>query len=89
MAILGELDRAKLLTTDGPTVHAATLDDALNRWDVVRTSSDKVRNFYRAAPGGVPTQEAFSQDRRFDEVDVDRETGVIRNAAHAYSKDGG
>ncbi|MHC2335657.1 dihydroxy-acid dehydratase [Bradyrhizobium sp. USDA 4454] len=89
MAILGELDRAKLLTTDGPTVHAATLDDALNRWDVVRTSSDKVRNFYRAAPGGVPTQEAFSQDRRFDEVDLDRETGVIRDAAHAYSKDGG
>ncbi|MGX1108719.1 MULTISPECIES: dihydroxy-acid dehydratase [Bradyrhizobium] len=89
MAILGELDRAKLLTTDGPTVHAATLDDALNRWDVVRTSSDKVRNFYRAAPGGVPTQEAFSQDRRFDEVDLDREKGVIRNAEHAYSKDGG
>ncbi|MGY4478193.1 dihydroxy-acid dehydratase [Bradyrhizobium sp. USDA 3364] len=89
MAILGELDRARLLTTDGPTVHAATLDDALNRWDVVRTTSDKVRNFYRAAPGGVPTQEAFSQDRRFDEVDLDRETGVIRDAAHAYSKDGG
>ncbi|WP_050423992.1 dihydroxy-acid dehydratase [Bradyrhizobium tropiciagri] len=89
MAILGELDRARLLTTNGPTVHAATLDDALNRWDVVRTTSDKVRNFYRAAPGGVPTQEAFSQDRRFDEVDLDREKGVIRGAAHAYSKDGG
>ncbi|MCC8952939.1 dihydroxy-acid dehydratase [Bradyrhizobium sp. Pear77] len=89
MAILGELDRARLLTTDGPTVHAATLNDALNRWDVVRTTSDKVRNFYCAAPGNVPTQEAFSQDRRFDEVDLDRETGVIRNAEHAYSKDGG
>ncbi|VIO77930.1 Dihydroxy-acid dehydratase [Bradyrhizobium ivorense] len=89
MAILGELDRAKLLTTDGPTVHSATLDDALNRWDVVRTTSDKVRGFYRAAPGGVPTQEAFSQDRRFDEVDLDRAKGCIRDAAHAYSKDGG
>ncbi|WP_431016971.1 dihydroxy-acid dehydratase [Bradyrhizobium pachyrhizi] len=89
MAILGELDRAKLLTTDGPTVHAATLDDALNRWDVVRTTSDKVRNFYCAAPGGVPTQEAFSQDRRFDEVDLDRAKGCIRDAAHAYSRDGG
>ena len=89
MAILGELDRAKLLTTDGPTVHAATLDDALNRWDVVRTTSDKVRNFYCAAPGNVPTQEAFSQNSRFDEVDADRENGVIRDAAHAYSKDGG
>ncbi|WP_342722937.1 dihydroxy-acid dehydratase [Bradyrhizobium sp. B097] len=89
MAILGELDRARLLTTDGPMVHAETLTDALNRWDVVRTTSDKVRNFYCAAPGNVPTQEAFSQDRRFDEVDLDRESGVIRNAEHAYSKDGG
>ncbi|MFB9262472.1 dihydroxy-acid dehydratase [Bradyrhizobium erythrophlei] len=89
MAILGELDRAKLITTDGPTVHSATLDEALNRWDVVRTTSEKVRNFYRAAPGGVPTQEAFSQDRRFDDVDLDRAKGCIRDAAHAYSKDGG
>ncbi|WGR92742.1 dihydroxy-acid dehydratase [Bradyrhizobium sp. ISRA443] len=89
MAILGELDRAKLIATDGPTVHSPTLDEALNRWDVVRTTSDKVRSFYRAAPGGVPTQEAFSQYRRFDEVDLDRVKGCIRNAAHAYSKDGG
>ncbi|KWV58593.1 dihydroxy-acid dehydratase [Bradyrhizobium macuxiense] len=89
MAILGELDRARLITTDGPTVHSPTLGEALNRWDVVRTTSEKVRTFYCAAPGGVPTQEAFSQDRRFDEVDLDREKGVIRNAAHAYSKDGG
>src|SRR4051812_42759307 len=89
MAILGELDRAGLITTNLPTVHTATLSDALDRWDIVRTSSEKVRNFYKAAPGGVPTQVAFSQDRRFDEVDLDREKGVIRNAAHAYSRDGG
>jgi dihydroxy-acid dehydratase len=61
MAILGELDRAKLITTDLPTVHSATLADALDRWDVVRTQSEKVRQFYMAAPGGVPTQVAFSQ----------------------------
>jgi len=89
MAILGELDRAGLITTNLPTVHATTLSDALDRWDIVRTNSEKVRNFYKAAPGGVPTQVAFSQDRRFDDVDLDREKGVIRNAAHAYSKDGG
>src|SRR4051812_28611159 len=89
MGILGELDRAGLITTDLPMVHATTLSDALDRWDIVRTSSEKVRNFYKAAPGGVPTQVAFSQDRRFDEVDLDREKGVIRNAAHAYSRDGG
>ena len=89
MAILGELDRAKLITTDLPTVHSTTLADALDRWDIVRTQSEKVRHFYMAAPGGVPTQVAFSQNERFDELDLDRDTGCVRNAAHAYSKDGG
>ncbi|MFX5922258.1 dihydroxy-acid dehydratase, partial [Acinetobacter baumannii] len=84
MGILGELDRAGLITTDLPMVHSATMADALERWDIARTSSEKVRNFYRAAPGGVPTQVAFSQDRRFDDVDLDREKGVIRDIAHAY-----
>jgi len=89
MAILGELDRAKLITTELPTVHSATLADALDRWDIARTQSEKVRHFYMAAPGGVPTQVAFSQNERFDELDLDRATGCIRDAAHAYSKDGG
>jgi dihydroxy-acid dehydratase len=89
MAILGELDRAKLITTDLPTVHSATLADALDRWDIARTQSEKVRHFYMAAPGGVPTQVAFSQNERFDELDLDRATGCVRDAAHAYSKDGG
>jgi dihydroxy-acid dehydratase len=89
MAILGELDRAGLLHTDLPTVHSATMGDALDRWDIVRTSSEGVRDFYRAAPGGVPTMVAFSQSERYDEVDADRAAGVIRNAAHAFSKDGG
>jgi dihydroxy-acid dehydratase len=89
MAILGELDRAKLITTELPTVHSATLADALDRWDIARTQSEKVRHFYMAAPGGVPTQVAFSQNERFDELDLDRAAGCIRDAAHAYSKDGG
>ena len=89
MAILGELDRAGLIHSNLPTVHAATMGDALDRWDVVRTSSEGVRDFYRAAPGGVPTMEAFSQSERYDDVDLDRATGVIRNAEHAFSKDGG
>ncbi|KYO52380.1 dihydroxy-acid dehydratase (plasmid) [Tistrella mobilis] len=89
MAILGELDRAGLLDTSVPTVHAETLGHALDRWDVKRTNAASVHDFYRAAPGGVPTQTAFSQDRRFDAVDLDRETGVIRDIDHAYSRDGG
>ncbi len=89
MAILGELDRAGLVHTDVPTVHAETLGAALDRWDVQRKPSEDVSAFYRAAPGGVPTQEAFSQERRFRELDQDRAGGAIRSAAHAFSRDGG
>jgi dihydroxy-acid dehydratase len=89
MAILGELDRAGLIDASVATVHAETMGHALDRWDVRRTESKSVHDFYRAAPGGVPTQVAFSQARRYEEIDLDRETGVIRDAAHAFSKDGG
>ncbi|OYW49779.1 MAG: dihydroxy-acid dehydratase [Novosphingobium sp. 28-62-57] len=88
-AILGELDRAGLIHTHLPTVHSRTLAEALDRWDIVRTKSPSVQEFFRAAPGGVPTQVAFSQDRRWKELDLDRENGVIRSAEHAFSKDGG
>jgi dihydroxy-acid dehydratase len=89
MAILGELARGGLIHTDLPTVHAPTMADAIARWDIATTTSETARSFYSAAPGGVPTQVAFSQDRRYESLDTDRETGVIRNVAHAYSKDGG
>jgi len=88
MALLGELDRAGLLKSDLPTVHSKTMADALDRWDIARDPSEKVLTFYGAAPGGVPTQTAFSQNRRW-EPDCDRENGVIRSAEHAFSKDGG
>ncbi|MBV8654321.1 MAG: dihydroxy-acid dehydratase, partial [Alphaproteobacteria bacterium] len=90
MAILGELDRAGLLDTSVKMVHAESLAAALDTWDVRRGSAgEAVRHFYSAAPGGVPTQIAFSQERRYPALDLDREKGVIRDAAHAYSKDGG
>jgi dihydroxy-acid dehydratase len=89
MGILGELDRAGLLDTSVPTVHAETMKTALDRWDVRRTNSHAVHDFFRAAPGGVPTQTAFSQESRYDSVDTDRASGVIRDAEHAFSKDGG
>ncbi|WP_257165335.1 dihydroxy-acid dehydratase [Bradyrhizobium sp. SRS-191] len=89
MGILGELARAGLLHTELPSVHSASLASALERWDIRQTSSESVKNFYMAAPGGVPTQVAFSQDRRYQELDLDREKGCIRDMEHAYSKDGG
>ena len=89
MAIMGELDRAGLIHAELPSVHSASLSAALERWDIKRTQSESVRHFYRAAPGNVPTQTAFSQDRRFEELDTDRATGCIRDAEHAFSRDGG
>ena len=89
MAILGELDRAGLLNRGLPMVHSKSLEDALSRWDIKQTKSESVRKFFMAAPGNVPTQVAFSQERRFEELDTDRATGCVRDAEHAYSKDGG
>jgi dihydroxy-acid dehydratase len=89
MAILGELEAGGLIDTSQPTVHAVTLRHALDDWDVRRTNREDVLNFYRAGPGGVPTQVAFSQSARWEELDVDRKGGVIRDVEHAFSKDGG
>ena len=89
MAILGELDRAGLLDTSVKSIHSADLKAALERWDVKQTTANSVHEFYAAAPGGVPTQTAFSQSQRYASVDLDRENGVIRSADHAFSKDGG
>ncbi|MBR7650820.1 dihydroxy-acid dehydratase [Brucella oryzae] len=89
MGILGQLEKAGLINTDLPTVHSESMGKALDHWDVTRSNSEMVHKFYRAAPGGVPTQVAFSQERRFDSVDSDREKGVIRSKEHAFSQDGG
>ncbi len=89
MAILGELDRAGLLNTALPTVHSPTLADALAEWDIAAEPSKAARDLFLAAPGGVPTQTAFSQSRRWASLDTDRECGVIRSAEHAFSQDGG
>jgi dihydroxy-acid dehydratase len=87
--ILGELDRAGLIDSKVATVHSESLTSALERCDVRRTTSSAVKDFYRAAPGGVPTIVPFSQERRFDDLDEDRSNGVVRDAAHAFSTDGG
>ena len=88
-AILGQLDRAGLINRKEPTVHAATMGDAIDKWDISRTNSESVRNFYMAAPGGVRTTQAFSQSNRWAELDTDRTNGVIRSPEHPFSKDGG
>jgi dihydroxy-acid dehydratase len=88
MRILGELERGGLIHTDIPTVHSATMGEALEKWDIARTTDEDVKTFYSAAPGNVPTQQAFSQSKRWD-LDLDKVNGCIHDIEHAYSKDGG
>jgi dihydroxy-acid dehydratase len=89
LGIMAELDRAGLIHRDRPTVHSVTIGAALDKWDVTKSGDKSVEHFFRAAPGGVRTTEAFSQDNRYDALDVDRQKGVIRDKAHAFSQDGG
>ncbi len=88
MGILAELDRGGLLDRTCPTVHSATLGEALAQWDVMQ-GREAATTLYAAAPGGVRTTQAFSQSRRYDSLDTDRAHGVIRDMAHAFSADGG
>ena len=89
VSILGELARAGLLDTSLPTVHSPTMGEAIEKYDIKRSDDQAVHQLFRAAPGGVPTQVAFSQAERYDENDLDRSNGCIRDREHAYSQDGG
>jgi dihydroxy-acid dehydratase len=89
MGILGELDRAGLLHRQAAMVHASSLADALAKWDVRRSSNPAVKDFYLAAPGGVRTTVAFSQNCRYESLDLDRSAGAVRDLEHAFSTDGG
>lgn len=89
MAILGQLERGGLIHRDTPTVHAATLGEAIDQWDISRSTDEAVHRFYSAAPGGVPTQTAFSQSQRWESLDLDRKDGIIRSVEAPFSADGG
>ena len=89
LGILSELDRAGLIHREARTVHSESLGAAMERWDIKRDPSPATAEFFRAAPGGVPTQVAFSQASRYEDLDEDRATGVIRDLDHAFSTDGG
>ncbi|NKB75515.1 MAG: dihydroxy-acid dehydratase [Gammaproteobacteria bacterium] len=89
MSILGELSRAGLINLEALSVHSANMAESIEKWDIGSTEDPAKTDFFRAAPGGVPTQIAFSQSKRYKTLDLDRENGCIRNLAHAYSLDGG
>ncbi|EHD13097.1 dihydroxy-acid dehydratase [Commensalibacter intestini A911] len=88
-SILAELAKGNLIDTTVKTIHSDTLGDAIHHWDVTISKEESVLRFFKAAPGGIPTQQAFSQDKRWDSLDTDRKDGCIRSIEHAYSQDGG
>lgn len=89
MALLGELHRADLINSNAKTVHATSIEQSITLWDIRLGNDQKRKDFFRSAPGGVPTQVAFSQSKLYKSLDLDRETGCIRDLKHAYSTDGG
>ncbi len=89
MSILGELEKAGLLNSEVPTIHSETISTAIEQWDITRNEDQKVHEFFRAGPAGIPTQTAFSQSTRWDSLDDDRQKGCIRSLENAYSQEGG
>lgn len=89
IGILAELDRMGLIHRECYTVHAKTIGEAIDSNDVMKDPTEAVKNRYLAGPGRKFNITAFSQDFHYDSLDLDRANGAIRDAAHAYSKDGG
>lgn len=91
MAILAELDRAGMLDNSVSRVEGETLAEILAQWDIVRDScGDEARNLYLSAPAQSGRNLLMgSQQALYEEADLDREEGCIRDVAHAYSQDGG
>ena len=91
MAILGELDRAGLIDATVRRVDAPSLRNVLDGYDVSRpTVTEEARKLYMSAPGARGRNlELASQETYYPELDLDRESGCIRDMDHCYSKDGG
>lgn len=89
LGILAELARLDLVDLSCGSVHSGTLGNAIAQWDVAGGTNADAQRFFRAAPGGIPTTVAFSQEATFDSLDIDRQHGCIRDGEGAYSRDGG
>lgn len=89
-AVMGELYRAGLLATEVRSIHAGSLTEWLHTWDVRSPhATGEAVELFHAAPGGERSSSAFSQSCRWESLDLDAESGCIRDVAHAYSADGG
>jgi dihydroxy-acid dehydratase len=89
MRLLGELNRGGLIHTEVPTIHSASMGEAIAKWDIRSEESVANRKRFYAAPGGKYSITAFSQSNEWESLDTDPENGCIRSLEHAYSTEGG
>ncbi|MBN2400846.1 MAG: dihydroxy-acid dehydratase [Spirochaetes bacterium] len=89
LSIMGELDRAGLIDRSARRVDG-DLGGIIDAHDIMRsTVSKEAVNMYRSAPGGKRNLKLASQGSMYKDIDTDRASGCIRDAAHCYNKDGG
>ncbi|HBW01385.1 MAG TPA: dihydroxy-acid dehydratase, partial [Alistipes sp.] len=89
-ALLGELDRAGLLDTSVRRVEGRTLAEAIAAEDILSArATEEARRRALSAPAGLHGRELGMQHSTYDSADTDRTAGCIRDAAHAYFRDGG
>ncbi|SFE31538.1 dihydroxy-acid dehydratase [Thermophagus xiamenensis] len=90
LGILAELARHNLIDTSVGRIDYPTLAEALKEHDLRSASvTDIAKEKYKSAPAGFRNLKLGSQNAVYDEFDLDRQNGCIRDVEHAYSKDGG
>jgi dihydroxy-acid dehydratase len=90
LSIMGELAKGGLLDLSAVRVDGMTLGRAIATCDIESPAlSERALMTCLSAPGGKFSLSMASQAAYYDTPDNDRTGGCIRDAAHAYSTDGG
>ena len=90
MAIMGELERGKLIDSNVVRVDYPTLHEAISDWDIQGAKPlPAAFDIYRSAPSMEKNLNMGSHNTMYKDLDTDREKGCIRSVKHPYNKDGG
>lgn len=90
LAIMDELIKAGLVDGSTRRVDGLTLSEAADRYSTASPHiTEEAVKIYKSAPAHRFSIQMGSQETYYKELDIDRASGCIRDAAHAYSKDGG
>ncbi|MCR5003256.1 MAG: dihydroxy-acid dehydratase [Bacteroidales bacterium] len=89
VGIMNELAKGGLVDTSLKRVDGMTLAEEIEKYNLLGNPTDEARKVYSSAPGNRYNIVLGSQENYYDEFDLDRENGCIRDLQHAYTKDGG